>query len=345
MPKRAQRVFVMAGLAFASCGAAAHAESLTVASWGGTYTENQRRTIFAPFEAEASVEVLDVPYDGGLGQLRAQADAGNPTWDVVQLEGPDLVLACMEGLVEPLDPARLAHAEALGDTVTECGVGAAGWSIVIGYNTDVVGPAPTGWADFWDTATFPGKRAMRRSPQYALEAALLADGVPMTEVYGQLATPKGVDRAFAKLDEIKDDIQWWESGSQPAEWLSTGNVAMSTSYVGRLLTAAEEGAPVAFDWSGSVYSVDSWAIVAGTAQADLAYAFLDTATGAEPQAAFAAAQQVAPTNDAARALLPAEQAALLPRPADGTTVLALDDAFWVENLEMLSERFNTWLSM
>lgn len=344
MPKRAQRVFIMAGFAFASCAVVAHAENLTVASWGGAYTENQRSTIFAPFEAETSAEVLDVPYDGGLGQLRAQADAGNPTWDVVELEGPDLVLACIEGLVEPLDSTRLAHAGELGDTVSECGVGAAGWSIVIGYNTDAVGRAPTSWADFWDTATFPGKRAMRRSPQYALEAAMLADGVPMAKVYDQLATPEGVDRAFAKLDAIKGDIQWWESGSQPAEWLSTGNVVMSTSYVGRLLTAAGEGAPVAFDWTGSFYSVDSWAIVAGSKQTDLAYAFLDKATEAAPQAAFAAAQQVAPTNDASLALIPAEQAALLPKPADGTTVLALDDAFWVENLEVLSERFNNWLS-
>ena len=57
---------------------------------------------------------------------------------------------------------------------------------------------------------------------YNLEFALLADGVKVEDVYKVLATPEGVDRAFAKLSELKPNIQWWEAGAQPAQWLIAG---------------------------------------------------------------------------------------------------------------------------
>ena len=52
----------------------------------------------------------------------------------------------------------------------------------------------------------------------------MADGVPAAEVYDALGTPEGVDRAFAKLDTIKDDIVWWEAGAQPPQLLADGEV-------------------------------------------------------------------------------------------------------------------------
>ena len=53
---------------------------------------------------------------------------------------------------------------------------------------------------------------MRRSPLVNLEFALVADGVPLDKVYATLDTPEGVDRAFRKLDTIKEHIVWWEAG-------------------------------------------------------------------------------------------------------------------------------------
>ena len=82
------------------------------------------------------------------------------------------------------------------------------WSTGLSYDANVLEEAPTSWADFWDTKKFPGKRALRRGPKYALEFALMADGVAPKDVYEVLGTPEGVDRALAKLDEIKGDIIW-----------------------------------------------------------------------------------------------------------------------------------------
>ena len=52
----------------------------------------------------------------------------------------------------------------------------------------------------------------------------MADGVKPADVYKVLRTPEGVDRAFAKLDQIKPHAVWWTSSSKalqnsmPARW-------------------------------------------------------------------------------------------------------------------------------
>ncbi|NJL18453.1 MAG: ATP-binding protein [Nitrospira sp.] len=49
--------------------------------------------------------------------------------------------------------------------------------------------------------SFPGQRSVRKHPIYALEMALIADGVPMDKLY-----PIDVDRAFKKLEELKPHV-------------------------------------------------------------------------------------------------------------------------------------------
>lgn len=321
------------------------AQEITVATWGGSYTAKQRETILDPFTAATGTRVLDTPYTGGLGQIRAMVDAGNTTIDVIQMGAAETHSACLEGLLEPLDAAKIVHPEQYEtEELTECGLPAVRWSMVIGYNTDQVDEQPSGWNDFWDLEKFPGKRGMRREAKYNLEAALLADGVPVAELYDVLSSPEGVNRAFEKLDQIKSEIQWWEAGAQPVDWLSSGSVAMSTTFVGRVLEAQAEQAPVEFSWNQSLYSTDNWAIVAGTKNPEAAEAFLGFAAGAEPQAAFSAIQPVAPANDAAVPLLAADRQKILPVGENIANASKLDVEFWNDNLEPLTERFNAWLA-
>ena len=72
-------------------------------------------------------------------------------------------------------------------------------------------------------------------------------------------TDEGVDRAFAKLDTIKDDIVWWEAGAQPPQLLADGEVAMTTAYNGRIFNAAVgEGQPFEIVWDGQILDFDLW---------------------------------------------------------------------------------------
>ena len=63
---------------------------------------------------------------------------------------------------------------------------------------------PSTWADFFDTAKYPGKRSLYKWANGAIEAALLADGVAGDAVY-----PIDLDRALAKIRSIKPDTYYW----------------------------------------------------------------------------------------------------------------------------------------
>ena len=69
------------------------------------------------------------------------------------------------------------------------------------------------------------------------------------DIYSTLSTPEGVDRAFAKLDEIKEHVIWWEAGAQPPQMLADGEVVMTTAFNGRLFNAMyKEGKPFEIMW-------------------------------------------------------------------------------------------------
>ena len=105
------------------------------------------------------------------------------------------------------------------------------YSVAIGWREKAFpGKVPPGWAAFWDTKNFPGQRSLRKHPIYALEMALIADGVPMDKLY-----PIDVDRAFKKLEELKPHVLvWWSSGAQSAQVLKDGEVDMVAAWNGRI---------------------------------------------------------------------------------------------------------------
>jgi putative spermidine/putrescine transport system substrate-binding protein len=73
-----------------------------------------------------------------------------------------------------------------------------------------------------------------------------------------------VDRAFKKLDQLKPNIQWWEAGAQPPQYLVSGDVVMSSAYNGRIANTQKEGKNLKIVWAGGMYDFDSWAIPKGS---------------------------------------------------------------------------------
>ncbi|HEY0295511.1 MAG TPA: extracellular solute-binding protein, partial [Bordetella sp.] len=199
----------------------AQAETISVVSFGGAYENAMKEAFFKPYTAQKSnIDFNYESYDGGLAKLSAMVQAKNTTWDLMDMEEQDMIAACDEGMLQPFDKSLLGDAsDFLPGTIAKCGVATAMWTSVFAYDTTKLATAPTTIADFFDTRKFPGKRGMRKTATLTLEAALLADGVPTTDVYKVLGTPEGLDRAFKKLDSIKSDIVWWEAGSQPPQLL------------------------------------------------------------------------------------------------------------------------------
>ena len=322
------------------------ARDLTVVGWGGAYQEAQRKAYFDPFTKQTGKKILDESYNGEMAKIRAMVEAGNVTWDVVQVEAPELINACEQGLLEVIDWDRVGgKANFIPDAVMgECGVGTIVWATVLAYDADrIQGEGPKSWADFWDVKQWPGKRALRKSAKFSLEIALMADGVAPADVYKVLSTEEGIQRAFKKLDEIKPHVQWWEAGAQPPQWLAAGDVVMASAYNGRISAAVKEGRNFKIVWSGQCYALDSWVIVKGSPNLEPAYEFIKFASRPDTQAVSAAAIPYGPTSVKAVDSVDPKVAVDLPTyPANLKGGLAVDTEWWVDHQEELNERFNVW---
>jgi putative spermidine/putrescine transport system substrate-binding protein len=324
--------------------APAMAKDITVISFGGANKDAQTVAYYQTFEKASGNKITAGDYNGEMAKVKAMVDAKKVSWDVVEVESPELLRGCEEGLFEKIDWAKVGKKpDFVKAAVSECGVGIFVWSTAMAYNADKLKTAPQTWADFWDVKKFPGKRGLRKGAKYTLEFALQADGVKPADVYKQLATKAGVDRAFKKLDQLKPNIQWWEAGAQPPQFLASGDVVMSSAYNGRIDTAQKEGKNLKVVWTGSVYDVDSWAVPKGSPKLKEAMDFIKHASLPENQAVYSNKIAYGPTNLKAIQKVDPKSAANLPTwPANLKNALALDVNFWVEHGEELEERFNAW---
>ena len=325
-------------------GAQAHAADLTVVNFGGANGDAQKAAYIEPFEKISGRKVVAVAYNGELAKVKAMVETNSVSWDAVEIEAGQLGRACEEGLLEKIDFAKIGKkADFMPEAIHECGVGAFVWSTALAYNADKLKVAPTGWADFWNVTKFPGKRSMRKGARYNLEFALMADGVPTRDVYKVLGTKAGVERAFKKLDQLKPNIQWWEAGAQPPQFLVAGDVVMTTAYNGRIDSARREGRNLQVVWSGSIFDLDYWVIPKGAPNKALAEKFIAYTSSPEAQKNFAGKIAYGPVNRSALPLLDAKTLAGLPTAAANMKdAVGSDLKFWTDHGEDLEQRFTAW---
>lgn len=353
---------VLASAAALTVNAAAADDVFTIVSWGGAYEESQQRAYVDPWvEMNPGLEVIfENKAQTALAGLRAQVQADNVVWDLVDMLPSEAIIACDEGLVEPIDhDAMLAAApdgtppseDFIEGSLSECFVPQIVYSSIIAYNTEMFdGDMPDSMADVFDVETFPGKRTLQRKPINNLEWALLADGVPADEIYDVLATPEGVDRAFAKLDTIKEHVIWWEEGAQPPQLLADQEVAFGSAYNGRIFNAqVNEDQPFEIIWDGQVFELDGWVVPKG--KMDVAADFLKFATDTQRLADQAKYISYGPARESSAALVSTHaDTGIDMKPHMPTyepnfrTAIAKDDEFWADYLDELTERFNAWLA-
>ena len=336
-----------AGLAAAPGAAVAQGRPLTFTSWGGAFQEAERNAFLQPFTAGSGIAVLEDTYSGELARIRSQVETGSLTWDIVNVTGSMLVIGCEQGLFEPLDWNRIGRREDfLPVAVHECGVGVNAGATVMTFDRDRF-PAggPTSWADMWDLTRFPGTRGFRFDPKFTLEAALLADGVPRSAVYDVLKAPGGIDRAFAKLDQIKPQIRWWRSGAESVQLLASGAYAIASAYYGRVfsLNASANRNFQIVRSAGTFQEFSYYVLLKGSRNAEQAYALLRYAAQPAPQATYTRFYPYGPGNRLAYDLVAPENRANLLSPvgADENTIFE-DAPFWVENLDEVQRRFSGW---
>ena len=346
----------LTGFAFA---AAAEGE-VTVMSWGGAYGKSQDEAYNKPFAAETGVNVTMVDADNPATPIKAQVEAGNVSIDVADVEYSDAIRLCDEGLLEEIDVSMLpaapdgtpAEEDFIEGGLTDCAVASIVWSTAIAYNTEANPTAPDSIDDFFNLADFPGKRGLRKGAKINLEMALMGDGVPASEVYDMLETDEGVDRAFAKLDTIKDSVVWWEAGAQPPQLLADGEVVMTTAYNGRIFNAAVgEGQPFEILWDGQLLDFDLFVIPKGAPNIENAKKYITFATDTQRLADQASWISYGPARKSSGALVglysdgKTEMAPHMPTAeANLGNALVNNFEFWADRDTELNERFNAWLA-
>ncbi|MDP0927048.1 ABC transporter substrate-binding protein [Paracoccus onubensis] len=330
-------------------------------SWGGAYGNSHVEAYAKPFEAESGIKVNIADADNPATPIKAMVEAGNVTSDIASVEYADAVRLCDEGLLELIDPSVLAPADDgtevaddfIEGAITDCFVGTDVYSMIIAYDDSKFSDAkPATPADFFDLEKFPGKRTMRKGAKFNLELALMADGVPAAEVYDLLETPEGVDQAFAKLDEIKSSVIWWEAGAQPPQLLADGEVTMAFAFNGRIFDAAQgEDKPFNIIWDGQIYEMEGWVIPKGAPNKEEALEFVTFSTAPAQQARAAEFISYGPPRRSAAALVGNIEGTEEPMsPHLPTTEENMSNAlgsnldFWVDHDAELNERFNSWLA-
>jgi putative spermidine/putrescine transport system substrate-binding protein len=322
--------------ALMAVSATAKADNLVFSSWGGTTQDAQRSAWASPFIAKTGTNVLqDGPTD--YGKLKAMVEAGQVTWDVVDVEGDYAAQAGKSGQLEKLDFSIIDKSKLDPRFVTDYSVGSFYYSFVIGCNVDAVSACPKTWADLFDTAKFPGKRTFYKwSAPGVIEAALLADGVPADKLY-----PLDLDRAFKKLDTIKSDIVWWSSGAQSQQLLASAEAPFGSIWNGRMTALAASGIKTETSWKQNITAADSLVVPKGAPNLEAAMKFIALATSAEPQAKFAKATGYAPTNTGSAKLMDPETAKTLPDQQTASQVNA-NMTYWADNRDAIGKLWYAW---
>jgi len=337
----------LAGALLASTGLA-HAAEITVASWGGSFQEAQSKALFEPAEKAMGITVKQETY-GGMSDVKLQVTTGKVTLDIVASGSGSAARAGAEGLLEKLDYKVIDVSNFYPGLYTDYCLGGDVFSTVMAWNTKTYGDkAPQSWADFWDVKKFPGKRAYRDKVAGALEPALMADGVPPSEVYKVLDSKEGIKRALDKIRELKPHIDvYWSSGAQHAQLMKDGEVDMITGWNGRFDNAKKDGAQVAYTFNQALLDYDCFAVPKGAPNKDLAMKFLNEISKPEYQDDLPKYITYGPTNKKAYETgeISAEAAKGLPSsPANAAMQLPISLEWYIKWETVASEMYQEMMT-
>jgi mannopine transport system substrate-binding protein len=340
---------IFAGAAFFTDKPANAQGQVIIASTGGAYDRALKEAWFDPFTKETGITVTIVSATNAemRAKVAAMVKSNNVSWDLY-LEGE--IQAASEAhrrVTEDLTSfcARFsAHADL---AINACDVGGAllqSTATLLAYRQDADRTGtPETWADMWDMKKFPGGRAFPNfdDPWRVLAAALLADGVKKDELF-----PLDLDRAFRKLDEIRDEVTlWWKTGDQSVQGFRNGEYDLGQIWLTRAKAMKTEGLPISWSYKASFLVGDRIALVKGAPNRDNALKLI--AFWLDNPAVQAKACDVlscTPPSTAAISLMSEETRKSMPTTAEIKDSVIVPDAAWINaNAAMLLQRWNNWV--
>jgi putative spermidine/putrescine transport system substrate-binding protein len=304
-----------------------------VQSFGGALQDAQREAYFLPFQELSGISVIESEGPDIL-KIKAMVDSGTIEQDVVQLGRANVILLAEEGdYWEPIDYSLFDV-----DNIDEAhrktySIAMLPYAMVIGYRNDTFPEGPRGQADLWNQEAFPGPRTTVGGAGGVtpfLEAALIADGVAMNQLY-----PLDIERAYASLSRLKPHVvKFWDAGAEPERMLIDNDVVIAHAWNWRMHHGIAQGARLSVQWNEAQLATDVWAIPKGAANAGNAQKLAAFITLPVSQARLSSLIPYGFVNKASAELMTPEQLEHLPTaPANLEKMFIRNVDWWVENRE------------
>lgn len=319
-------------------------KTLTFVSYGGIYQDGQAKAAVEPFGVVSGAKILeDGPTDNA--KLRAQVESKNVTWDVVDTTNVFAAGQCGK-LFQPLDTSIVDTSKIPKALLADkCSVPAMSFGLIVMYNKKKFGAnPPTTWADFYDTAKYPGKRGIEGQSSDVdpgvLEGALLADGVAPSAMY-----PLDATRAIKKMDSIRKDSVFWSTGAQAQQLLESGQVDMAMLWSGRAYSAVKNGAPYAPMWNQWMPAADAIVVPMNAPNAKASMALLNYYVGAKQQAKLTELTSYSPINiDSKPKLTSLAMSFLTTTPERAKDAFPIDFGWWATNHDAMVTAYTKYLA-
>jgi len=315
------------------------ANTVTIATTGGEFSSVLRSTVFDPFTKQTGVTVKD-DSPNNEAKLKAMVTAGSPTWDIFH-SSPARSRAYCGKYFEKIDYSIVDKSKLDPDQVQPCGVPLLNSVFLLVYNKKKYGDTPpTSWKDFYDTKKFPGKRGiMNYAKDAGMETALLADGVPGKKLY-----PLDYDRAFKKLNTIRSQTSFFDTGAQQEQALQSGSVDMMLAWPSRAAEAASNGADIGVVWNQPLSYSDTLAVVKGSPNKTNAMKLINQIVSAQSQSKLFSRLPYSPVNSAADPKPSKTLKDFMLKYHKNDSVVVRDNDWWAQHLDEASEKWTSWVN-
>jgi len=289
MLKRAV-VLMLSALLVTASGAEAQ-NALVVSAWGGNWKDSLEKIVAKSFTAKTGIPV-EFEVGGTIDRLaKARVAKGNPLVDVTFTTSHVGRLYISDGLIQPLDLAKIPNAKELAKEAirSEYHIGVWAYVYTVVYRPDLVKEDITKWSDLWKPS-LKGKIAMPDfDPSHIITiAALMEGGNETTWEKGQ-----------KKLLELKPQIAaFFATDAQSQDLMKTGQAPVQVMLSVNAYHLIDQGLQVKLvqpsDYPG-VIGIDTMTIMTGTKKADAAYQFINLALSKDIQAELVKSLKASPT--------------------------------------------------
>jgi len=320
-------------LAGTSGRAFAEGKQVVHVNWGGDAVTCYQDIYVPAFENAHEGHTVAIDGSGPLeGKIKAMVESGNVTWDVCDVDAFNILRLGKQGMLEKYDYSIVDKDKILAPFTWEHGCLGYWYSNILAWDSEKIGKdvTPT-WADFFDVEKYPGKRTLYKWGVGSPEAALLADGVKPDELY-----PLDLDRAWKKIESIKDHLVFWGSGAESQQMFLQGEVVMGNIWHTRasVLERDTEGR-VKWTWQDGQAAPAGWLTPKGNPAGNKA-AMQWVAAMQEPalQVAIMNCFGQGPANPAAADLMtPAERRLHPAAPENYKLQIPIDSAYYADHYD------------